>query len=992
MHRKAYGFILLLALTVFNQTCAGGGSSPGGIISDPPSPPPIDVFALALDNSSLSFRHSAGNSENWFYQSAETKDGLDALQSGLLGDGQKSCFETILKAPGTVSFQWKVSSEDSRDHARFYVNGTVKEESSGDLDWAPFTHILTNNGDTDLRWCYEKDSANSDYMDTVWIDQLVLISFDNDYSENLQDALDEDSASLNFAPSLDNNADWFSQDIESHEGPSALQSGDIADEQRSCFETSLQGPQVLRFFWKVSSQDGGDFLKFYIDGLEEESITGDVDWVPIEEALFNNTSYDLKWCYEKDASAASGEDHGWVDILNVSDLVENANALDTTQSITNSAGNDADWFGQKRTRYDDGDGNDDALESGAIEDSQTSCFETQVMAPQRVNFYWKVDSEASADHLKFYVGSTEIDALSGNVDWTQLEHLLTGSLLQTLKWCYEKNASGASGEDRGWVDKLELSNTVEIAIALDTTESITNSAGDDADWSGQTTTYYNDGSTNNDALQSGAIGNSQTSCFETDVTAPQRVNFYWKVDSEASADHLKFYVGSTEIDALSGNVDWTQLEHLLTGSGSHTLKWCYEKNASAASGEDRGWVDKLRLSELVDSATALDTAETITNSGGNDADWSGQTTTFYNDGGGNTNALQSGLLEDNQTSCFETTVTAPRRVSFYWKVNSEASKDHLEFYVDSTREKRISGDTSWTPAQHLLTGSSTHTLKWCYTKDASGASGEDRGWVDKLSLSDTVDSATALDTAETITNSGGNDADWFGQSVSFYNDSLGNNDALQSGLVGDGESSCFETTVTAPQRVTFYWKVSSQANGDYLEFYAGGIRQKRISGDTSWAQAEHLLIGSGDRILQWCYKKNASAASGQDQGWVDKLRLSNTIQRINALDTTRPISDSSGDDADWFGQTMTFYSDGDGNDDALQSGLVGDSESSCFEVATTAPRRISFYWKVDSEAGSDHLKFYVNNAELDSISGTVDWTETEYLLNGSGDRVFEMVL
>jgi len=35
--------------------------------------------------------------------------------------------------------------------------------------------------------------------------------------------------------------------------------------------------------------------------------------------------------------------------------------------------------------------------------------------------------------------------------------------------------------------------------------------------------------------------------------------------------------------------------------------------------------------------------------------------------------------------------------------------------------------------------------------------------------------------------------------------------------------------------------------------------------------------------------------------------------------------------------------------------------------------KISFYWKVSSESGSDHLKFYIDNQYQDQISGEKDW-------------------
>jgi RHS repeat-associated protein len=53
-----------------------------------------------------------------------------------------------------------------------------------------------------------------------------------------------------------------------------------------------------------------------------------------------------------------------------------------------------------------------------------------------------------------------------------------------------------------------------------------------------------------------------------------------------------------------------------------------------------------------------------------------------------------------------------------------------EFFIDGVCMARISGDTGWQAKSYTLSGSSTHTLKWCYIKNSYGSSGSDCGWVD----------------------------------------------------------------------------------------------------------------------------------------------------------------------------------------------------------------------------------------------------------------------
>jgi hypothetical protein len=79
-----------------------------------------------------------------------------------------------------------------------------------------------------------------------------------------------------------------------------------------------------------------------------------------------------------------------------------------------------------------------------------------------------------------------------------------------------------------------------------------------------------------------------------------------------------------------------------------------------------------------------------------------------------------------------------------------------------------------------------------------------------------------------------------------------------------------QTTVSGTGVVSFYWKVSSESDYDYLEFYIDGSLQDRISGTVDWQQMTYTLL-SGSHTLEWRYTKDGSVSSGSDCGWADKL-------------------------------------------------------------------------------------------------------------------------
>lgn len=109
-------------------------------------------------------------------------------------------------------------------------------------------------------------------------------------------------------------ADWVCVDHHSYQDGDAAQSGDVGDSGYTSLFTSVEGPVNLTFYWRVSSQAGKDFLRFYVDSVEVESISGEIDWQWVSRTLYAGT-HAIAWQYSKDGSTSSGDDCGWVDML-----------------------------------------------------------------------------------------------------------------------------------------------------------------------------------------------------------------------------------------------------------------------------------------------------------------------------------------------------------------------------------------------------------------------------------------------------------------------------------------------------------------------------------------------------------------------------------------------------------------------------------------------------------------------------------------------------
>ena len=112
---------------------------------------------------------------------------------------------------------------------------------------------------------------------------------------------------------------------------------------------------------------------------------------------------------------------------------------------------------------------------------------------------------------------------------------------------------------------------------------------------------------------------------------------------------------------------------------------------------------------------------------------------------GNTSIVPENITH-NQKAFVETTVPGAGVVSFWWNLSSEANGDFLRFFIDNVEKANISGEVAWTKVSFELGEGGTHTLRWEYTKDASGSSGKDCGWIDNVTFlpADGLGSFTSL--------------------------------------------------------------------------------------------------------------------------------------------------------------------------------------------------------------------------------------------------------
>jgi hypothetical protein len=266
---------------------------------------------------------------------------------------------------------------------------------------------------------------------------------------------------------------------------------------------------------------------------------------------------------------------------------------------------------------------------------------------------------------------------------------------------------------------------------------------------------------------------------------------------------------------------------------------------------------------------SLDATNLVWTTAGN-AGWQGQTN-FTIDG---IDAGRSGLIGDTGETYIQTTVTGPGTISFWWLVSSQPNADFLQFWVGTNLVDQISGFADWTYREYTLSNG-VQSLNWRYVKDANLNSDLDAGFVDRVIFSPVpkIPLQQALNTCGINWTSGGNSNTtyWSGQTNITHDGKI----AAQSGAVYHNQESWMSTTVMGATNVTFWWKVSSEQDFDFLNFYLGTNLLAAISGEVNWTNRSFNLP-AGTNELRWQYIKDVSVTMGADAGWVDQVVINHT--------------------------------------------------------------------------------------------------------------------
>ena len=361
--------------------------------------------------------------------------------------------------------------------------------------------------------------------------------------------------------------------------------------------------------------------------------------------------------------------------------------------------------------------------------------------------------------------------------------------------------------------------------------------------------------------------------------------------------------------------------------------------------------------------------------------------------------------EDASAADFEHISTNACRVTFEWKCSCEPMRkgrmyDYLAFSIDGVQKEAICGEVDWTNRVYVIEGEGEHVLKWTYTKDESGAEGEDCGWIRRVSVAAPVTLAFLP---------GGADEGETPASMSFYQDdgtvSLPSQGTLawpKHTFLGwsDGEK-VFKSGADYPCDAEATTLVAAWSRNELSapvivapeSFYQGETAPVSITAEHGTA-IHYTLDGSEPTAESPRYAgpfvvsetTTVRAIAVRDDYFDSPVAsFTTTKDATSYADAVNcPFLDFTPDDGTGWRLVRNESPDGW----ALKSGVIMHSQTSRVEAVVYGEGIVTFSYKVAGEVVKgdvyDGLAFMIDGVQQGDLVGNADWTTNTFVVAGDG--------
>lgn len=277
---------------------------------------------------------------------------------------------------------------------------------------------------------------------------------------------------------------WEYHTALSHDGIDSVKSV-LPNRSSSTLTTSVEGPAVISFWWKISATANFDKL-FFRTGNEVDFIGGTQDWQQRSFQVDTGTQ-PIEWIFERLSSVPVGTAEAWIDELVVTPI-PNSPALQGAVENFLFDLYSTDWT----SAAFNGALNSNVAKSGPVDPGETSSMILEVEGPATVAFDWGIASDPTDNsYFQFRVNNQSYGSIEGNQDLHRRTfEVPPGS--HSLKFTFVRDASSGdpfyAGLSEGYLDELvitQFGESAPLADAVDLSAGVYSNA-----WTSQTTTTH----------------------------------------------------------------------------------------------------------------------------------------------------------------------------------------------------------------------------------------------------------------------------------------------------------------------------------------------------------------------------------------------------------------------------------------------------------------------------------------------------------------------
>lgn len=431
---------------------------------------------------------------------------------------------------------------------------------------------------------------------SVFFSVLVGLTAEVEENQGLSNGLD--SSGIVWVTSTE--YPWENQIEESFDGEDAVASYGPGDYSSSTISTEIEGPGILSYYWKVSSEERFDYLVLFVDGIHRKSISGEKDWEEVTVFL-DEGSHKVEFAYQRDETISAGEDRGWIDQFSFSE----GNGIPAPEITVALGLEELEWATSAYAPWSlisEFNGLRTFAGSYPLDSAgQDSWIETKITGPAIVSMDFKIDRlSAFAHEFKFGVDGELEPATPGflpSFSWERATKYIPKGQHEFRIQFSIKDSTVFQPDSlliRNMLIQYPKSGTVSIAEAFDSPEQSFSSeenrdnynyfgswvgiADQEEDFVVSPITFYN----------------SESEVLKTTVVGPAGISFYWKASSQVNIDKGYFYLNGEKNTSISGSTDWENVV-VSVPAGTHELGWVFVRNGFQNNGDDAIYLDRFQV-------------------------------------------------------------------------------------------------------------------------------------------------------------------------------------------------------------------------------------------------------------------------------------------------------------------------------------------------------------------------------------------------------------